>query len=69
MNKEQIRIEILKLCFGHHRKPDEIIEVARALEAYVTGHSAEVVSERVDPVKQDPRSRKKATGNSDDILS
>jgi hypothetical protein len=58
VEKEQLRLEILKLCNRHDHTADLVIAKAKLLEAYVTGKIEAV------PVEAEKSASKKSKGNS-----
>lgn len=70
MDKETVRIEVLKIAFSHSRTIEETVRIAKGLENYVLNNSPEKADrevEKVDLKKPTPSNGKKVVNP--DILS
>lgn len=68
MTRHEVRIEILKLCHRHDYGPEQILDRAKKLESWVMEGEKNPVQEDKASTHRAP-SKKKSSGNADDILS
>lgn len=60
--KAQLRFELLKLVHRHDFTPDQLIERARALEAYCVEGDEPRVAPEEDPIEAPPAQEKRGRG-------
>lgn len=64
MERDQLRLELVRLCYKGHEPMSETIAKARELEAFVAESQAPAPSAEPAPAAKDPKQSKKKGDNS-----